>query len=191
MKKNNRILTFNVEDIEQFHPNLNLEHVVYCLVALIAEKGIDNCSFTVECRGLKLEYADEEEKVRLCLKWRKETAKRAARTLQTYHRHHVIEQAAVAITCILFPKFIPLCPLRVAQIGEGGDYWLGDQEYIVEISGTEQSGELERRHRQKVEQLLSGAHKFDGYVVVCCFTTRRSIFSFHPREVNNEEKTDT
>ncbi len=34
MKKNNKILTFNIEDIEQCHPNLDIEHVLNCLVAL-------------------------------------------------------------------------------------------------------------------------------------------------------------
>jgi hypothetical protein len=84
---------------------------------------------------------------------------------------------------VLFPKIIPLCPLRVAQIGEGGDYWLCGHDYLVEISGTE-TGELEQRHRQKVEQLLDNPYGRDGFVVVCCFTTQRIIFSFHHQEAD-------
>ena len=181
---NDKILTCNIEDIARFHPYLDVNHVIHCLVALMATPRKYSCTFIVECRGIQSKWAGERGKISLCLKWREETAERTTRTLQTYHRHHVVEQAAVALTCVLFPQIVPLCPLRVAQIGEGGDYWLHGHDYLVEISGTEQTGELERRHRQKVGQLLAGSHDRDGFVVVCCFTTQRIIFSFHHQETN-------
>ncbi|MFQ6041897.1 MAG: hypothetical protein ACE5PV_13650 [Candidatus Poribacteria bacterium] len=34
---NDKIFTCNVEDIAQFHPYLDVNHIIHCLVALIAK----------------------------------------------------------------------------------------------------------------------------------------------------------
>ena len=47
--------------------------------------------------------------------------------------------------------------------------------------------ELERRHREKTEQLLESLTQHYGYVFVCCFVSCRAIFSIHrPRGDRNE-----
>ncbi len=58
----------------------------------------------------------------------------------------------------------------------------------LEVSGTEVSGELGRRHREKVAQALLNPFGWDAYVVVCAFSSRghRIRFSFH----RAEESTD-
>jgi hypothetical protein len=178
---NEQTISIQLEDIAQVHPNLDIDHLIHCLVALIAENGAHSCSFGVDCRGLPIEWSPKVHPIVLHLSWSQETTERAAQTRDTYHRHHLVEQAAVALACIIFPTLVNLSPLRVAQIGEGVDYWLQGSRYLVEISGTEQRDELERRHRQKVEQLLSGGHNRDGFVIVCCFIEKRIILSFHTR----------
>ena len=50
MAKN--VISIHIEDIAELHPNLDVDHLVHCLVALIGENGINSCSFTVEYREL-------------------------------------------------------------------------------------------------------------------------------------------
>jgi len=110
---------------------------------------------------------------------RQETVERVRRTLTMFHRHHLIEHGAIAIACIAIAKIFDLRPLEVMQIGDGADYWLKNKQEMLEVSGTERAGELERRHREKTEQLLEGLTRHRGYVFVCCFASRRAIFSIH------------
>ncbi len=57
---------------------------------------------------------------------------------------------------------------------------------MLEVSGTERADELERRHREKTEQLLESLTRRCGYVFVCCFASRHAIFSIHrPRGDKN------
>jgi len=54
----------------------------------------------------------------------------------------------------------------------------------LEISGTEQSRELSRRHREKTAQLLDNPRHWSGYVFVCCFHADRRLvrWSYHTQE---------
>jgi hypothetical protein len=90
------------------------------------------------------------------------------------------------MACIVIAKIFDLRPLEVMQIGDGADYWLKNKQEMLEISGTERADELERRHREKTEQLLESLTQRYGYVFVCCFVSCRAIFSIHrPRENKN------
>jgi len=173
------IQSYAIEDISWWHPNVECEHVVSCAVALMMEHGESACCFAVECRGWKNEGLDMPDVVRFKVTWRQETVERVRRTLTMFHRHHLIEHGAIAIACIAIAKIFDLRPLEVMQIGDGADYWLKNKQEMLEVSGTERAGELERRHREKTEQLLEGLTRHRGYVFVCCFASRRAIFSIH------------
>jgi hypothetical protein len=59
----------------------------------------------------------------------------------------------------------------------------------LEISGTEQSRELSRRHREKTVQLLDNPRYWNGSVFVCCFGAEQSIirWSYHTQEEPEDE----
>ncbi|MFQ6042135.1 MAG: hypothetical protein ACE5PV_14860, partial [Candidatus Poribacteria bacterium] len=88
------------------------------------------------------------------------------------------EDAAIAIACILFPKIVNF-ELEVADLGERADYWTTDRRYMVEISGTERAREFRSRHRKKIRQLLKNPYGKGGFVVVCDFSKKRVLLSFH------------
>ena len=115
---------------------------------------------------------------RLNVYWRSETQIRAENLLRTYQRNRIVEDAAIAVACILFPKVVN-CGLHVTDYGDRADYWTNDDLFLVEISGTEKAREFRSRHRQKVKQLRSNPHGKGGFVVVCDFSKKRILFSFH------------
>jgi hypothetical protein len=75
--------------------------------------------------------------------------------------------------------------MEVSEMGTRADYWINNKQYLIEISGTETEGELFRRHRDKVKQLLDNPDGKDGYVVVVCFSSEHILFSFHRQEEVN------
>jgi len=180
---NNKILACAIEEIAQLHPNLFCEDVIVSAVAIMKNTGKSPCCFTIECRNIELELADETGKIQLSISWQKETEEAAERMLQSHHRHRLVEDVAVGIAYLLAGRVLSLSPIIAGQIGNGSDYWVKNRNYMLEVSGTENPSELERRHKQKIKQLLSSRARPDGYVIVCCFTSRRIIFSFHQQEV--------
>ena len=64
-----------------------------------------------------------------------------------------------------------------------------DAQCVLEISGTERDSELERRHREKVNQALANPLRWDAFVVVCAFShnEHRIRFSFHRNEDSSHE----
>jgi len=92
----------------------------------------------------------------------------------------ITEWAAVGIACILMPLYTGLRILQVTQIGDGFDYWVGDDrwEYALEVSGTV-TGNLIHRHAAKVRQLQRNPYDVDGYVAVTRFASLEAILSFN------------
>jgi hypothetical protein len=92
----------------------------------------------------------------------------------------ITEWAAIGIACVLVPLYAGLRILQVTQVGDGFDYWVGDDdcEYALEVSGTVEDS-LEGRHAVKVRQLQSNPYGVDGYVAVTRFASLQTIFSFH------------
>jgi hypothetical protein len=81
--------------------------------------------------------------------------------------------------------------MQVTREGERADYWLPNQQYALEISGTTQSRLLNRRHKEKTEQMLSNPLRWDGFVITCCFGKRKRLirWSFHQQEERNDGRT--
>jgi hypothetical protein len=90
---------------------------------------------------------------------------------------------ACAVACVVAHVYGQLRIRAVTEDGDRFDDWVSDgqRQFGLEVSGTV-AGDLERRHRIKVEQLLDNPFGVDGYVVVVAFAARRVIFSFHQCE---------
>jgi hypothetical protein len=74
--------------------------------------------------------------------------------------------------------------MRVSEEGQRVDYWLPRLRCALEISGTEQSRQLSRRHREKIAQVLANPWRRDGYAFVCCFSSALPLirWSYHPMQ---------
>lgn len=95
------------------------------------------------------------------------------------------ELAACGIACAVLWHYTGLRVWDSGKKGQGFDYWIGDerQEQGMEISGTilEVSGEMQKRHREKREQLFA-SYKVGGYVVIVGLARREIILSYHAPE---------
>jgi hypothetical protein len=72
---------------------------------------------------------------------------------------------------------------RVTRRGERADFWIGNKECLLEVSG-QQKGNLESLCDQKAEQLLDNPMGKPGYVSVTNFQKRRSYLCYY--EVTDE-----
>ncbi len=108
----------------------------------------------------------------------KESAEKCGRTFQA---HVVTEKAAIGVACLLVPADTGLAITQVTRLGEKADYWLGDMDALVEVSGT-QGDALNRLYARKREQLLDNPYGKAGYVVVVDFEGKKKcIFSHEKR----------
>lgn len=95
----------------------------------------------------------------------------------------ITEWAACGIACILIPRYTDYRVTQVTQVGDGFDYWVGDdvQDFALEVSGT-LKGNIRQRHRTKVKQLIESRGQWDGFVSVTSFQDRQTVLSFHSQK---------
>ncbi len=99
--------------------------------------------------------------------------------INTYQRPVLTEFAALAVACILCQYRAGLEITEVTRRGEKVDYWLGDRELLLEVSGT-QSGNLENLCASKsTEQLQKNPFRKDGYVCVSRFAEPEARLWFY------------
>jgi hypothetical protein len=173
-----------IEDIMTAHPDLYLDHCAVMAVALMSRLPVSTCAFVVECEGFRLPDLEGAERFVLRVTWDRQTAFTAARVWLTEQPKPIVERAAVALAALSFAHLIPDGQMRVTEEGQRADYWLPRLRRALEISGTEHSRELPRRHREKTVQLLANPWRWDGYVFVCCFAAahRQIRWSYHTQQ---------
>ncbi|HWY88116.1 MAG TPA: hypothetical protein VNX28_15400 [Gemmataceae bacterium] len=173
-----------IEDIVTAHPDLYLEHCAAMAVALMSRHSGSPCEFLVGCEGFSPPDLEGETQFQLRVSWTEKTANTAARVWLTEQPKAIVERAAIGLASLTFAHIIPNGQMRVTEQGQRADYWLPRLKCAVEISGTEHSREVPRRHREKKAQMLSNARNWDGYVFVCCIgATHRVIrWSYHTQE---------
>ena len=181
-----------IEDIVAAHPNLYLEHCAVMAVALMNQQSAPPCEWTVECEGFSPPSLGGATRFLLQVSWTEQTALKAQRVWHTEQTKPIVERAAVALAALLFAKLVPEGQMRITREGDHADYWLPRLQYALEVSGTESAHELSRRHREKVTQVLSNPLRWNGYVVVCCFTVpkRRIRWSRHEWEAEGNASPD-
>jgi hypothetical protein len=90
------------------------------------------------------------------------------------------EWAALAVACVVLSKYTAMRIREVAVQGDSFDYWVtdGQRDYGLEVSGTLEE-DIEKRHREKVQQLLANPYRADGYAIAVRFASPEILFSFH------------
>ena len=100
--------------------------------------------------------------------------------MNTYQAPVITEFASLAMACILCKLRAGIEITEVTRRGEKVDYWLGDRELLLEVSGT-QSGNVEALCALKArEQLTKNPFRKDGYVCACTFDEPEARLWFFP-----------
>lgn len=139
-------------------------------VAVAAQYSASPALFDVECDNVVSRWLGKASECRLEVSWQDDTAEKAARLRATMQSGPLVELATVALALILGNRVVPLGRLFVTDHGERADYRARKPKAVLEISGTEVSAELGRRHREKVAQARDNPFGWDAYVVVCAFS---------------------
>jgi len=91
--------------------------------------------------------------------------------IKTYQTNVLTEFAALAVACILVNRRAGLEITEVTRRGDKVDYWIGDRELLLEVSGT-QNGDLAALCDSKADgQLLKNPFNKDGFVCVSRFSS--------------------
>jgi hypothetical protein len=141
--------------------------------------GTETTEFTVTLQNIGTAGTRTHQ---LQLRWQRENTLQGSSPVQ---ERVVTEWAACGIACAVLWHYTGQRVLYSAGEGQGFDYWVGDekQEQGMEISGTalEEASEMQRRHREKRDQLFSSL-SVGGYVVIVGLARREIIFSYHAPE---------
>jgi hypothetical protein len=100
---------------------------------------------------------------------------------KTYQGTVITEFATLGLACILLTRRTGLEITEVTRRGERADYWLGDREYLLEVSG-QQRGSLETLCAEKAEQLLDNPFDKAGYVCVASYHEPCARLWFYEKE---------
>lgn len=87
---------------------------------------------------------------------------------KTYQEPVITEFATLGLACILVAERAGLEVTEVTRRGERADYWLGDRELLLEVSG-QQVGDIDALCREKADQLLDNPFEKPGYVCVASY----------------------
>lgn len=91
----------------------------------------------------------------------------------TYQDPDLTEMAALAVACALMTNRAKLEITEVTRRGDRADYWIGDRESMLEVSG-QQQGNLEKLRDEKADQLLDNPYGKSGFVCVSNFAGRQA-----------------
>lgn len=101
------------------------------------------------------------------------------RCVNTYQEPVLTEFAALGLACVLVHARAGLEITEVTRRGDKVDYWLGDRELLLEVSGCTDC-DLEQLCTDKADnQLKQNPFKRDGYVCVVNFTSGAARLWFY------------
>jgi hypothetical protein len=178
------LLRCAIEEVAGWHANLYVEPHLVAFVTVTGKYSPSPARFDVECSTITSRRLGKSAECRLEVSWQDDTAEKAARLRATMQASPLLELASVALTLILAHRVVPLGQLLVTDHGERADYRAKKRKAVLEVSGTENPAELERRHQEKVVQARGNPFGWEAYVVVYAFSAdgHRIRFTRHPFE---------
>jgi hypothetical protein len=99
--------------------------------------------------------------------------------LNTYQESVITEFASLALACVLVRHRPKLQITEVTRRGEKVDYWLGDRELLLEVSGAQQCNIDTLCNDKAQNQLLKNPFEKNGYVCVTDFSTKSTRLWFY------------
>jgi hypothetical protein len=173
-----RKLSCAIENLSAWHPHLYVEPYEVAFVAVTGQYSVSPGSFEVDCEGIESRWLGKARQLTLDVSWTEQTIDKAERLRTTMPTYSLVELAAIAVALVLVHQVVPLGALNVLDLGGRADYRSSVVRRVLEISGTEDLGQLRRRRREKVAQALANPFGWDAYVVVCAFTAQSLLVRF-------------
>ena len=156
----------NVNDLQNYHPRIRAEDFRSPLVRGLA--GTDR--YADGKKTIRNSYRSSDSRVaetELTLNWTglKEDYDKC---INTYQGPAITELATLGLACILLHLNTGREITEVTRRGEKADYWVGEREEMLEISG-QQIGDIVELCGRKSRQLLANPYGKSGYVCVAIY----------------------
>lgn len=169
------ILSFRLNDLASLHPRLRAADWRSPLVLRLLQEdqyADGSADFSVDYR-----WHDRLRSSPVTLLW-EGLAEDFAQCIASYQAPVLTEFATLGLACVL-TKLLPLVEItEVTRRGEKADYWIGEKEYLLEVSG-QQAGNLDNLRDAKAKQLLDNPFGKPGFVCVAVYNQRRSYLWFY------------
>jgi hypothetical protein len=167
---------FQIELLHEGHPRIRAADFRSPLVRRLlgTERYTDSeCILEVSFRP---DGADPQESGPMC-RWRglKQDFDQCVRT---YQAPVITEFAALGVACLLTQFRLRKEITEVTRRGQKVDYWIGERELVLEVSG-QGEGNLDVLREEKAEQLRSNPFEKDGYVCVVNFSDRQANYYYY------------
>jgi hypothetical protein len=110
--------------------------------------------------------------------------------MRTYQASVITEFATLGLACILLTQNTGQEITEVTRRGEKADYWLGDKDILVEVSG-QQEGSIADLCKEKSVQLLSNPYGKPGYVCAANYGRGVARLWYYARDANGCDESRT
>lgn len=157
-----------VEFLHRPHPKIRAEDWRSPLIARL----LDAASYTDGEKTINVSYRDRSGSVqdtRETLTWTN-MQDDYERCLNTYQTPVLTEFAALGVACILCTRR-QMEITEVTRRGEKVDYWIGDREALLEVSGTTSEDIAQLCDRKATQQLQLNPLGKSGFVCATAFHT--------------------
>jgi hypothetical protein len=138
--------------------------IVTCCYAGQAESTPSNHPVTIQWSGLASDFG---------------------KVIKTYQAPVITEMATLGLACGMISAFTQMEVTEVTRRGESADYWLGDRELMLEVSGQE-SGDLEALCQEKSTQLQDNPYGKDGFVCVANYSDAEARLWYYAAPTHDE-----
>lgn len=169
-------IKLGVQNLHNDHPQIRAEDFRSPLVRRLSGSDVYADGHTEITNEFQNGTAAEAVETKITLTW---TGLKGDhdKCIKTYQVPVLTELATIGLACILVKWALDLQITEVTRRGDRADYWIGNRELMLEVSGRE-SGDLEKLFQEKQEQLLSNPFHKDGYVCVAIYGSLRSRLTF-------------
>lgn len=168
--------TYAVHELGQTQPLLRANDwrsPLICRVSCSTEYVDGGGEVTLDCK----EESHQEQEYAFALNWQG-MGHDFKLCLNSYQDAVLTEYAALGLCCIAVREVLNKDISRVTRRGERADFWIGNKECLLEVSG-QQSGNLETLRDKKAEQLLANPMEKSGYVSVTDFQKHHSYLWYY------------
>ena len=159
------IAATSVNDLHKPHPKIRAEDFRSPLVRRLS--GTERYADGQKTINNSYRSAQTQTDTQLVLSWSglKEDHDKC---IKTYQEPVISEFATLGLACVLLSHNAKKEITEVTRRGEKADYWIGDREEMLEVSG-QQTGVIETLCTTKAEQLLENPYGKEGYVCVAIY----------------------